>query len=823
LIVANDGRTAGNADLAPTDESGARQSVRITVPRGAPSDSGEPVDVAFEPAPGPPPPTAPPTISATTRPATTTTRATTTTTRPTTATTRAPIPPGTLPPIKDPNSRTIVKTGPAVIFLVHGMSDRITGSPEAEDVPNCNGPLNTPFYSRCEWGTDFIPGLFGTNSTNAGTLFNLAGRDVSGARYLNDASNHPLINEDVGLTARDANGCLTGAPAEERYDVGAAQHFVTAPKPTPGRPPQLSVFTTWRDSTRGVVESGQRIARQAYAALRWYEEQYDVAPRVYFLAQSFGGLATRFLLSNPPRAVFDTPLLNADRINVCPGDRNKMDYLRDRTVLVNTLATPHEGSYMSEWGEPPKEFLRAALDDLDRGLERNVLVRVLRALEATFPERQPVLRLVDDAHDAITTLLRLLDSPSLRDMKLNTMAAFNRGPLSPERARRSLRSPIARAGGTLIPIYATLGRSPGGNAFNSPEIGRGFDAYNTETAKERKWIFDTMFLADVLVKQFIPGGYGRVNVAPYAAHTHLLDRRARLYDLSDRIQTAKEVVAAAAGGILGQLSPYFPGEFGAGIDGIITYLSAPTRGGFLSNAVLPISVDRVWRIALSGSADVPVVQLSCGGQNIVLDYTPLVSALLLAFNGTDAVLDAVKDGSLSKLIEAAGGVIADGASLTVDTITWLQGKLTQLSNLPEQCRLPTGEISVTNFFRVVNIANWTVSGGTTSIPAPAWERTTTVARDGEMDNDGPVHAASALGFTLGTQTPLFFEHDREDGPVVNGQRTRGSWYRLPDNPVTEKYNHGMLYQNDVGQWFRQRLLRVDVGPVPQRTGDSAWP
>jgi membrane-bound lytic murein transglycosylase B len=92
-----------------------------------------------------------------------------------------------------------------------------------------------------------------------------------------------------------------------------------------------------------------------------------------------------------------------------------------------------------------------------------------------------------------------------------------------------------------------------------------------------------------------------------------------------------------------------------------------------------------------------------------------------------------------------------------------------------------------------------------------------------MDNDGPVHSASALGFTLGTQTPLFFEHDRADGPIVNGQRTRGSWYRLPNNPVTEKYNHGMLYQNDVGQWFRQRLLRVDVGPVPQRIGDSAWP
>ena len=63
----------------------------------------------------------------------------------------------------------------------------------------------------------------------------------------------------------------------------------------------------------------------------------------------------------------------------------------------------------------------------------------------------------------------------------------------------------------------------------------------------------------------------------------------------------------------------------------------------------------------------------------------------------------------------------------------------------------------------------------------------------------------------------------EDGPVVDGKPTTGSWYRLYDNPVTEKYNHGMQYQNDVGVWVSEDFLATNVGPLPQRDGFSVWP
>lgn len=92
----------------------------------------------------------------------------------------------------------------------------------------------------------------------------------------------------------------------------------------------------------------------------------------------------------------------------------------------------------------------------------------------------------------------------------------------------------------------------------------------------------------------------------------------------------------------------------------------------------------------------------------------------------------------------------------------------------------------------------------------------------DADQGSGSYVDRLLGFTLGRR-PFFFEHDRPDGPVVSGRPTLGSWYRMPDDPVTERYNHGLQYQNDVAREVARRLLDAVVGPVPQRTGDSFWP
>ena len=51
-----------------------------------------------------------------------------------------------------------------------------------------------------------------------------------------------------------------------------------------------------------------------------------------------------------------------------------MDWLRDRTIYAITMATPHEGSFLAEVGEPAKAMLRDALTQLDQGIATNPLV-----------------------------------------------------------------------------------------------------------------------------------------------------------------------------------------------------------------------------------------------------------------------------------------------------------------------------------------------------------------------------------------------------------------------------------------------------------------
>ncbi len=777
LIVGNDGRLAGNARLRRRESAiGApvTGSVPVNVPAGPPPAGSPSVVVSFPVGPD---------------------------------LRRLPLEPVLT------TRKTVSQSSPTVIFLVHGMSDS-TGTPAGipEDPVKCEGPRNTPFYSRCEWGIDFIPGLFGLDENKTGTLFNLAGQDVSGMRYIDQPGNRPLIDENVGITARDARGCVTDATAVEAYDPRAAFHFVTTEPLDPRRPPRLSAFVIWRDSTRGVVESARRVTNQAYAALRWYETQYKKTPKVIFLAQSFGGIATRFVLSNPPRATFDTRLLNADGIPICDEERTKMDYLRDRTVYALTLATPHEGSFMSEWGQPPKDFIRRAIANLDGALGApNPLADMVRSLDDSLATvvGQPA-GLVDQARTELRQLDALLDTPALRDMKLATMRAFNLGPLSPERARRTAGSPIAGASGTHVPIYATLGRSPGGSAFDSPKVLEDFAQYDAERPKEKGWIVGTMFLSDLIVKQFIPNGFGRVDVAPYAQHAAILDRRARIFDLSSATDDVEQFIENAGEGVVDELSAFFTGRFGDGVDGVLQFLAAQQlEVSIVPNLLVPIHLDRRWRLAMTGAIDVPMPAFRCGGQTIPIDYDQLVRALLETFGSTEAVLDALLDGSPEEIVAAVLGSVEDGAELLGGVVGWLVDKIDELGEAPEGCELP------------LDVLNWRLVEVTGSVPAPEWTPTNTPVADGEMDTDGPVHSASALGFTLGRR-PFFFEHDRQDA-VVDGKPAFGSWYRLHDNPVTEKYNHGLQYQNDVGLWVAEDFLAANVGPVAQEDGFSVWP
>jgi|GEM_PF-1997385 len=810
FIRANDGAVAGSA----TVRSGA--GVATTTPT-APTTS--PVTPAPAPAPSPTPPTG-------------------TSPRPPQPDIPVLFDNGGIPrlvavtPIVSAERRVIKRGGPVVVFFMHGMADNLgLASPGSnDDVTECAGPKDSPFYGRCEWGQDFLPGVFGSANVEA-QLSTLDNRDVTGDKFLRDVANVAAPHQDFGFDesqGRAMSGdCATDPSSEERHDPKIARHFIVpgplrpaslpalAPIRTPV-PPPLSAFVTWRDPTRSLVFSGRRVTRQIYAALRWYEATYRVTPGVILVGQSFGGLVSRFILSRPdPQTI--PPDLNRERVALCREDLAKMEYIRDRTLYLVTLATPHEGSQLAEWGPPVKSALRDLGVELRQGLATSTVAKVLRGMDsiATLLQRPTTPSLVEAAIDTIDGLLPQLESASaLTDLTLARMAAFNRGPLAPDRARRSAATPIVGAARTLVPVYATLGRSPGSDVFDSPNVLAGFERLPTKRVKARGWVVQTMLVADVLTRQFQPRGWGDATVAPYAEFRSILDRRERLFDASATTTQLEAKLGRDIQSVLRTASPWLLGRFGRDTDAVLSALQGEVTVA-LPHVMLPIHTDQKWRIGFDGSTlEVPMPAFQCGTKQIVLDLDALARLLVEKFRRTPDVLAAIAGKDLRGVLEALAVVVQESDTFARETARWFVGKVGELAPLPAECDArPDNPFDV---FSLAELGNWKVVAATGRIPKPAFIPTGERASDGEMDSDGAVHSASALGFTLARQ-PFFFEHDRADDAG-----RLGSWYRLYDNPVAERRHHGLQYENDVGRWLRSAFLVPQVGPVPARDTFSTW-
>jgi hypothetical protein len=569
------------------------------------------------------------------------------------------------------------------------------------------------------------------------------------------------------------------------------------------------------------VFSGRRVTRQVYAALRWYEETYKITPGVILLAQSFGGLASRFMLSKPDPQML-TAETNREKVPLCKEDLAKMDYVRDRTLYLLTLATPHEGSYLAEWGPPVKDALRSVLGEVRQGVANSVLALVLRGMAtiSAFVNINLTPTFTDSIIASIDGFLPQLDSAAaLVDMQLKRMELQNLGPIAPDRARRTGASPILGGAKTLIPIYATLSRSPGSDAFDGPDIFKGLKALDKKRPKARGWIFQTMFVSDVLTRQLMPKGFGDATVAPYADHRKILDRRARLFDAAPNPEQIKEKFAADIQAVLGDASPWFTAKFGEAADGVIKSLLGDPQTVPLPHVMVPIHTDQKWRLGFNGTMmEVPIPALQCGGRRIEIDLDALARLLVETYGSTPNIVAALTGNDIKVMLETLGVLVENTDTFSKEVARWFAGRIEEeraVGALPTGCDGAFDDPF--DIFAITELLNWKIVSSTGQIPVPVFIGTGEAVSDGEMDTDGAVHSASALGFTLGRE-PFFFEHNRNDD---NGKGA--SWYRLYDNPVTEKRNHGQQYENDVGLWIRDAFLVPQVGPIPARETFSVWP
>lgn len=285
---------------------------------------------------------------------------------------------------------SFAKNRPTVVVLIHG----ITG------YPTTDSRIGTLKGARNYWGYDFVWGLFGAQSDRPTTF------------------------------ADDNPAAAIGKPDWETKAINDAlplQHFLTIygkPKPQENFYTPFSLMMTYRDGSlsmkRQVSQTASQIVSLYQAAFGSWPESKK--PQLILLCHSFGGLVARSICSAAPNIPSNDREIPAESFSA--DERANMEFIRNRTLYITTLATPHEGSPIT-WN--------AAL--------------------GTIMQKFPVIGPQIDDSDP--------DTYVIRQLKTGFVQNLNNTVLSPEKCRR--------ADGTLIPIHALGGRVPAGpDFFNDP-------------------------------------------------------------------------------------------------------------------------------------------------------------------------------------------------------------------------------------------------------------------------------------------------------------------------------------------------------------------
>lgn len=695
----------------------------------------------------------------------------------------------------DPLRNMVVPDSPTLIVLLHGATARNPIPSHDEDELQDNGFPGTRKHARHYWTYPFVTELVGASPSKNVPLVTLEGTNITGGAFLT-----------AGLTLPGQG--VDQVPAAEQCTLG---DLMTAERYTPGQAtaPKLTVLLSHRDAKDSLVEQAMYAVDQIYACVTLFERTFKRKPKLLFVAHSWGGLITRFILSNPTRAslqAITSPLslrFPANNSHYDTGDlstRVKMDYLRNLTYYTITLATPHQGVRFSDLATEVIQavgVLRGTINAANLQQERllNAWRNVVSLLVNLPPldavnYGQVVAALTSFEQFSQTTILGTNRVWGESNTKL--WEALNTGPLHPSRAIRTNQSPIVGAKNQLIPIYALGARNPGStvaDTLNLVQIPRDYNALGSlqEGATKQSWVVQT--IAGDLIYRFLDLSTGPRT--PFAGFASQLDRTERVDALS-LLRTYLDSVAP-------QLNLFFRTQFGSDTSSLLRFMFGEL--GVTSSSILPIFLNQGFRVDLGGSVQLPVPRLSCSGRTITLDYGPLVDALVAHYGSLRDVANALASLSFSALLNALESLGGDFVDLAVNFSRWMSQTLTTLPNLSAECVLPS---------------NWTLSWRTTSVPAPRVVGTGASVSDNVIDNDGLVEFDSAMGFRLGTSINEFFDHTRTDF-VVDGKPLPGSWYRRYRSDL-EQLNHD-IQREEAGRYVWNNILSRNPGPLPSGQGD----
>ena len=327
-----------------------------------------------------------------------------------------------------------------LVVLIHGVTARPTEAPEEK--------IGTSGHPRHYWGFDFIkalqgrtdeeemrvlqPRLFGAMAMSPYTKFD----DWKPELATPQSTDYAPICFPISWLTQVPNGITTNKTLQKDFirlitkNAGANTTMVMIPS---------------RDGSRPLIKQIGDTIDQVYMSyqIAFGDLATDQQPQMYLVTHSFGGVIARGILANPTGADFYGNKLTTNQ-------RERANFLRDRVVLVNTLAGPHEGTIIPDFTGDVHDFIKLNGAAFFNGLKTFIAAQPWGAFAASFV-RSNTAQQIDKILTAISGKRDSLD-------EIMRMPMYNNGILNPSTDKRS--------DGSFVPIFTAAGRNPGGMIYD---------------------------------------------------------------------------------------------------------------------------------------------------------------------------------------------------------------------------------------------------------------------------------------------------------------------------------------------------------------------
>ena len=339
-------------------------------------------------------------------------------------------------------SFTFSQSRPRLVVLLHG----VTPKPQEDE----EAMINTPAHGRGYWGFDFIKALQGKSEESE--------MRVVRPRILGALNMEPHITDDewfpgnhVPFSGDYAPICFpvswwTSLPAGIETNTSIIKDYIKIMiNSRPGADTTM-VMVPWRDGSKHLMPQLGSTIDQVYMSYQIAFGHLDAAkqPQIYLVAHSFGGIIARGILAAPTGGDLWGYKLTANQIA-------RAKFIRDRVVLVNTLASPHEGTWMPDFTGDAVDFINTY---------GTAFCMAYYSVIGAFPWngysadtiKKKTAGTIDDILAAVSGKRDSLD-------EVFRVEQYNTGILHPSTAKRS--------NGQAVPIFTMAGRNPGGMYFDA--------------------------------------------------------------------------------------------------------------------------------------------------------------------------------------------------------------------------------------------------------------------------------------------------------------------------------------------------------------------